>query len=98
MTDKRVPTGIKLTPFDPDYLEDPYPILKSLREQDPFHHDTEMHRFFPCRYEDVKAILRDPALLTEPHKSKPESFARHFFSGEESSEDYSMLLADEPRH
>ncbi len=95
--EKSTPTGLQLTPFDPAYLEDPYPVLRTLREQDPFHHDTEMHRYFPVRYQDVKAILRDSELLTEPHKSKPESFARHFYNGE-SSEEYSMLLADEPRH
>ena len=97
MSDDKVPTGVQLTPFDPDYLENPYPILKKLRDTDPFHHDTQLQRFFPCRYEDVKAILRDSDLLTDPNNSKTDSFARHFFSGE-SSEEISMLLADEPRH
>jgi cytochrome P450 len=97
MSDSKLPTGIQLTPFDPEYLENPYPVLKTLREGDPFHHDRELHRFFPCRYEDVKSILRDSDLLTDPNSSKPESFARHFFNGED-SEEVSMLLADEPRH
>lgn len=89
------PTGVQLTPFDPDYLEDPYAVIKQLREKDPFHHDTQLNRYFPCSYVDVKAILRDPNLLTDPNHSKPDSFARHFFNGEE---EVSMLLADEPRH
>jgi cytochrome P450 len=97
MSDDSIPTGVQLTPFDPDYLENPYPVLKKVRESDPFHHDTQLHRFFPCSYADVKAILRDADLLTDPNNSKPDSFARHFFSGED-SEDLSMLLADEPRH
>jgi len=97
MSDDNIPTGVRLTPFDPEYLENPYPLLKTLREADPFHHDTQLHRFFPCRYQDVKAILRDSDLLTDPNNSKPDSFARHFFMGEDSDE-VSMLLADEPRH
>lgn len=97
MSDKKIPTGIQLTPFDPDYLEDPYPVLREVRSADPFHHDVEMHRFFPSRYADVKAILRDPDLLTDPNNSKPDSFARHFFSGDP-DEEVSMLMADEPRH
>ena len=97
MSDDNIPTGVQLTPFDPEYLENPYPILKKVREADPFHHDAQLQRFFPCRYEDVKSILRDSDLLTDPNNSKPDSFARHFFSGE-GSEEISMLLADEPRH
>ena len=89
------PTGVQLTPFDPDYLEDPYAVIKQLREKDPFHHDTQLNRYFPCSYADVKAILRDPDLLTDPNSSKPDSYARHFFDGEE---EVSMLMADEPRH
>ena len=91
----KTPTGVQLTPFDADYLDDPYRVIQSVREQDPFHHDTELNRYFPCEYADVKAILRAPDLLTDPNSSKPDSFARHFFNGEE---EVSMLLADEPRH
>ena len=93
MSEDTIPTGLQLTPFDPDYLDNPYPVLAKVRKADPFHHDTDMQRFFPTRYDDVKAILRNPDLLTDPNNSKPESFARHFFSGE-SSEEISMLLAD----
>lgn len=92
----KVPTGVQLTPFDPAYQEDPYPVLKELRERDPFHHDKELQRYFPTSYADVKAILRDSNFLTDPNNSKPESFARHFLNGE--GEEVSMLMADEPRH
>ncbi|MEH6571027.1 MAG: cytochrome P450 [Halioglobus sp.] len=93
---KKPPTGVQLTPFDPLYLEDPYPVIAQLREQDPFHHDADLHRYFPCRYADVKAILRNSDLLTDPNNSRPDSFARHFLGRE--GEEVSMLFADEPRH
>lgn len=91
----KIPTGVELTPFDTEYLENPYPVLKRLRETDPFHHDTQLNRYFPCSYEDVKSILKNSDFLTDPNSSTPDSFARHFFNGEE---EVSMLLADEPRH
>lgn len=93
---KKIPTGVELTPFDPAYQADPYPVLQRLRELDPLHHDQELNRFFPCRYADVKAMLRDSELLTDPHSSKSDSYARHFMGAE--GEEVSMLLADEPRH
>lgn len=93
---KKIPTGVELTPYNPEYQEDPYTVLEKLREMDPVHHDTELHRYLICDYDDVKSILRDPLHLTDPHNSKPESFARHFMGNEEM--EVSMLLADEPRH
>ena len=93
---KKTPTGLELTPFNPDYQEDPYPILRQLRENDPLHHDEELKRYFPTRYDDVRAMLRDPHYLTDPHNSLPDSYARHFLT--EEGQEVSMLLADEPRH
>jgi len=93
---KEIPTGVQLTPFDPAYQQDPYPVLAEMRERDPLHHDTDLHRYFPTRYADVKAILRNSDLLTDPHNSLPDSFARHFMPS--SGGEVSMLLADEPRH
>jgi len=87
---------MRLTPFDPDYLENPYSVLRQIREADPLHHDLELHRYFPTRYEDVRAILKDPDLLTDPNSSLPESYARHFINKED--EEVSMLLADGHRH
>ena len=92
----KLPTGLQLTPFDPDYLEDPYPVIKRLREADPLHYDEELRRYFPTRYDDVRRILKDSRYLTDPHSSLPDSFARHFLI--EEGQEVSMLMADEPRH
>jgi len=92
---KKAPTGMQLTPFDEAYQADPYPVIHELRELDPFHHDQELQRYFVCNYEDVKAILRDSQMLTDPRSSKPASFARHFISDQDAEP--GMLLADEPR-
>ncbi len=55
-----LPTGIQLTALDPQFREDPYPVLAELRKHDPIHHDTQLGRYFFTRHDDVLEILRDP--------------------------------------
>jgi cytochrome P450 len=96
MEDKNVPTGIGLTPLDQTFRNDPYPVLRELREREPVHHDTELNRWFFTEYEEVKRILRSAEYWSDPHKSREDSFARFLLRAED--EDVSMLLADEPEH
>ena len=96
MAGKKLPTGLALTPLDNTFRQDPYPVLRKLREREPVHHDTDLQRFFFTRYHDVKQILRNPEYWSDPHKSKPDSYARFLIQSEE--EEVSMLLADEPDH
>ena len=96
MADKKMPTGLALTPLDNTFRKNPYPVLRTLREQEPVHHDTELQRFFFTKYHDVKQILRNAEYCSDPHKSKPGSYARFLIQSEE--EEVSMLLADEPDH
>ena len=93
---KPVATGLQLTPLDPAFREDPYPILKELRERDPAHRDTELDRWFFTRHRDVNEILRNPDLLSDPRKGRPGSFARVFLSQDE--REPSMLMMDDPGH
>lgn len=96
MTDKNLPTGLGLTPLDTTFREDPYPVLRELRELEPVHHDTQLNRWFITEHNEVKRILRDPQYWSDPHKSREDSFARFLLRGED--EEVSMLLADEPEH
>ena len=96
MANRKVPTGLALTPLDNSFRQDPYPVLRELREREPVHHDTVLNRFFFTQYHDVKQILRNSEYFSDPHKSKPDSFARFLLRSEE--EEVSMLLADEPDH
>ena len=36
------PTGAQLTVFDPVFREDPYPVLREVREKAPIHYAAEM--------------------------------------------------------
>lgn len=98
MAEDKVPTGLALTPLDDTFRQDPYPVLKTLRDADPIHHDTDLQRYFFTRYSDVKQILRNPDYWSDPHKSKSDSFSRFLIAGLEEGEEVSMLLADEPDH
>ena len=91
-----IPTGLQLTPLDPDFRENPYPILARLREHDPIHHDKVMNRYLFTRHDDVQAILRNRDLLSEPRKGNPGTFAREIIGGQD--EEPSMLLMDDPGH
>lgn len=96
MTEKNVATGLGLTPLDETFRLDPYPVLRELREREPVHHDTDLSRWFFTKYDDVKRILRSSEYVSDPHKSREDSFARILLRGE--NEEVSMLLADEPEH
>ena len=44
-----LPEGIALTPVDPAFREDPYPILHDLRRRAPIHRDTQLNRWVLTR-------------------------------------------------
>jgi cytochrome P450 len=96
MAEKKVPTGLALTPIDETFRQNPYPVLEQMRQSDPVHHDTDLQRYFITQYDNVKQILRNADFWSDPHKSKPNSFARFLLRSED--EEVSMLLADEPDH
>ena len=96
MQDEKLPTGLELSPLDETFREDPYPVLKTMREREPVHHDTTLNRWFFSEYDEVKRILRSGEYFSDPHKSREDSFAR--FLIREEDEEVSMLLADEPEH
>ena len=100
MEDKApLPLGIALTPLDETFRANPYPVMKRLQQEAPVHHDTELGRYIYTRHDDVKAILRDPGLWSDPRKANPGTFTREFLGRNMTDdEEPSMLLMDEPGH
>jgi cytochrome P450 len=97
--DPALPQGVELTAIDDRFREDPYPILKSLRERAPVHHDAVMNRYICTRHDDVKAILHDKEFYTDPRNANPGSFSREVIGGLLGfGETPDMLLMDEPDH
>ncbi len=96
---KPLPTGIQLTPLDEAFKQDPYPILDGLRTEAPVFEDTELGRVILTDHDDVKAVLRDGEMWSDPRKANPGTFTREFLGGNMTEEDQpSMLLMDEPDH
>src|SRR5215470_9891368 len=46
-------------PDAPDFLADPYPMYRRLREEDPVHWSPRLKSWVLTRYDDVKRVLLD---------------------------------------
>ncbi len=90
------PTGIQLTALDPQFREDPYPVLAELRRREPVHHDEQLGRYFFTRHDDVAEILRDPDYWSDPRKGREGGFARGYLG--RGDEEPRLLMMDDPGH
>ena len=96
------PTGLGLTALDPDFGEDPYPILAELRESEPVHWDDALKRFIITRHADINTLLRDLDLWMDARKGNPGTFSREFLATPDgpsiNDKTPSMLMIDDPEH
>lgn len=69
--------------LDPNFIEDPYPHLKTLRESSPLHKDLNSDLVLVTRFEDVKSVQTSKAFSS----SEPED-SNTFKRSNESSENY----------
>lgn len=58
------PEGVRFDPFHPAMVDDPYPILRQLRERAPVYQDVTS-AWWLTRYADVSAGLRDKRLSVD---------------------------------
>ena len=56
-----------LRKLDPEFLDDPYPVYRALREHDPVHRMSD-GSYFLSRYDDCAAVYRDPACWSSDKK------------------------------
>src|SRR5258708_12822626 len=68
-----IPTGVQLTPFDEGFLNDPYPVLKRLRDAEPIHRDNALSRWFVTGFDNVPEVLRKKDLSTALNTPLPDS-------------------------
>lgn len=96
--------AVFFNPLEPGYIDNPYPHLTEMREQDPVHHSL-VERWILFRYEDVFALLRDPSLSVDESNadlSESERAAQFGEAFEEAGEvpepSHAILNLDAPDH
>jgi cytochrome P450 len=70
MMSDNLPTGLQLTELDPAFRTDPHASLNRLRAEAPVHWDSIFGGYFMTRYNDVRAVLTDRALLRDADKAE----------------------------
>src|SRR5580698_8722976 len=99
------PNIAQLTPYNPQYREDPYSLLAEVRGRCPIFHDEMMGSYVLTRYNDIRPLVSDRTLLRDPLNGEPEAIAKRF--GEEAlaealagvrSENSSILTLGGPDH
>lgn len=76
-----MPTEIRWNPFDPEYIRDPYRMYKQLQENDPVH-CTSRKEWVITLYDDVKSVLKNPAVRVGNRKEWFEKGIPYFNQGE----------------
>jgi cytochrome P450 len=97
-----LPTGVRLTPFDEAFLNDPYPVLKRLRDAEPIHRDNALSRWFVTGFDNVREVLRNKDLSNDINRALPESYTGRIASNAKesgmSTTINSILFMDDPDH
>ena len=57
--------AIDFRPDAPDFLRDPFPLYRQLREEDPVHWSPRLKSWVLTRYDDVKAVLLDKEISSD---------------------------------
>jgi cytochrome P450 len=100
-----LPTIAQLTPFNPQYREDPYAVLADVRGRCPIFQDEMMGSLIFTRYNDIRPLVSDRTLWRDPLLGEEEVIKKRF--GEEAlaaaqgavrSENSSILTLDDPDH
>jgi cytochrome P450 len=95
--DLELPEGIRLTPLDDAYRDDPHPVLAELRRRAPVHRDRAFGRFVLTRHDDVMRVLRDLDFWVDARKSTDDNYFRRL-QVEATERAPSMLGLDDPEH
>ena len=92
-----VATGTALSALDPAFRDRPHEALDDLRQREPVHQDRTFDRVVLTRASDVRAVLNDRQMASDPRKSRPGSFSR-LLIGAEAEFRPTMLHLDDPDH
>jgi len=60
-----VPRGFDFRPDTPEFLRDPFPLLRRMRGEDPVHWSPRLKSWVLTRYDDCKAVLLDKEVSSD---------------------------------
>ena len=92
--------AVTYNPFDPTFVENPYPHYRAIREADPVH-QSPFGVWMLFGYDDVLRFLRDPELSVEERHAHPTSLtaiAEDVLGSDVERISYAMLNRDPPDH
>ena len=102
VNERPLPVGAELMPVTEPFRTNPYPILERLRNERPVHWDSGLGRWFLTGYDDVRTILRNKDMSSNPHNGRPDSFAAKVVAGAMQGGSGvalgSILFLDDPQH
>jgi cytochrome P450 len=78
MMDTREP--VQFNPILPEVIDDPYPLYRRLRTEDPVH-QSPMGMWVLTRYDDVALFLRDPRFGRRDNRHLAFGWGIHFCLG-----------------
>jgi len=73
MSDAEFARSFDLNAIDQDFIDDPFPTLRKLREHDPVHRNPDGSLYL-TRYEDVLSAYRNPAMSSDKKVAFKEKF------------------------
>lgn len=80
-----------LNGIDKSFIDNPYPVLKNLRDHDPVHFNPDGSVYL-TRYEDVRAVYQDRSMMSD----KKVAFAEKFGSGSLYEHHTTSLIFNDP--
>lgn len=97
-----LPSGVELGSVDATFRQDPYPVLERLRSAAPVYWDAGFSRWFVTGFEEVRGILHNKDMSSNPMTAAEGSYSRRFVAGclEAGMEGFlkAMLWQDDPEH
>ncbi len=98
LAQEKLQSGVVWYPLDPNFIANPYPTYKELRERDPFHPSPLTKALVISKYDDVDAVLRNYKVFSNNRGPVGTRNRRNIGEQIENELQPSMLSLDPPDH